>query len=607
VSGAVGGDAFASLFRRGVGDVHRAVFGREQDTATLTLVDVGIVVAVALQQFAPELADQFEGERVVLLERDLGGAAAAVARSARTLAFVLAALTLAAAIAAVAVDRDRRRAVVRLGLAVAAAGVATVVLEAVLGALASGEGAAAAAVWGAFFGDLRAAGWLIAATGAIVAAAAASLIRPLEVEARLRPVWRHVSTEPESMAARVARGAALIVVGGLVIVQPLATLRIVATLAGLYALYKGVEALLRITSRPDAPAPSRPRLRRLAVPAAATLLIAAAFGVFVAGGGADEPAPEIAGCNGHAALCDRRLDEVALPATHNSMSVPLPGWFASLQEQPISEQLADGIRGLLLDTHYADRLPDGRTRTYFADRAAVREAIEEDGVGARGVEAAERLRQRAGFRGGGERGMYLCHTFCELGSTPLADVLDDIREFLVMHPGDVLVMINQDYVTPADFVAAVDAAGLTRYAFEPPRGDEWPTLGEMVERDSRLVILAENEAGAAPWYQLVYERLTQETPFSFASPEVLTAPAGLAATCRPNRGPDGAPLLLVNHWINTDPAPRPSNAAIVNAYEPLLRRARTCQQERGQGVNLLAVDFYGRGDLFRVVDTLNGT
>jgi hypothetical protein len=316
--------------------------------------------------------------------------------------------------------------------------------------------------------------------------------------------------------------------------------------------------------------------------------------------------PEVSGCNGHAELCDRPLDEVALPATHNAMSVPLPGWFASLQERSISGQLEDGIRGLLLDTHYADRLANGRTRTYFASRDDFQRAIEDDVVTARGVEAAERLRGRLGFRGAGERGMYVCHTFCELGATPLADVLDDIHEFLVTHPADVLVVINQDYVTPSDFVAAIDDAGLTAYAFEPPSESPWPTLREMIEQDRRLVVLAENEAGAAPWYQLVYERLTQETPFTFTSAAQLTEPDALAASCAPNRGEAGAPLFLVNHWVNTDPLPLPSNAAVVNAYEPLLRRSRACQRSRGQGPNLLAVDFYTRGDLFEVVDTLNG-
>ena len=41
------------------------------------------------------------------------------------------------------------------------------------------------------------------------------------------------------------------------------------------------------------------------------------------------PRPPDGTCNGHAELCDRPLNEVALAVTHNSMSVPLPGWYAS--------------------------------------------------------------------------------------------------------------------------------------------------------------------------------------------------------------------------------------------------------------------------------------
>ena len=188
------------------------------------------------------------------------------------------------------------------------------------------------------------------------------------------------------------------------------------------------------------------------------------------------------------------------------------------------------------------------------------------------VEAALRLRERLGFRGEGERGMYLCHTFCELGFTPLGEMLGELRDFLVAHPSEVVVVINQDAVTPADFVGAVDAAGLSPLmATPPPPGAPWPTLGEMVAAGRRLVILAEDEAGAAPWYQLVYARLVQETPFTFASTAALTDPARLPASCRENRGEPSARLFLLNHWVNTDPRPLPRNAAIVNAYEPLLR------------------------------------
>src|SRR5690349_20528816 len=100
----------------------------------------------------------------------------------------------------------------------------------------------------------------------------------------------------------------------------------------------------------------------------------------------------------------------------------------------------------------------------------------------------------------------------------------------------------------------------------------------MVDTNQRVVFLAENHAGAAPWYHLAYKDITEETPYSFSKPAQLTAASQLPSSCRPNRGPTaGAPIFLVNHWITTDPVTRPSNAEAVNAYGPLLRRLRDCE------------------------------
>ena len=74
-------------------------------------------------------------------------------------------------------------------------------------------------------------------------------------------------------------------------------------------------------------------------------------------------------------------------------------------------------------------------------------------------------------------------------------------------------------------------------------------------------------------------------------------------SCRPHRGQDGAPLFLLNHWVTP---PSPELAAEANAEDVLLARAGRCSEERGQPVNLVAVDFAGSGDLFATVDALNG-
>ena len=45
---------------------------------------------------------------------------------------------------------------------------------------------------------------------------------------------------------------------------------------------------------------------------------------------------------------------------------------------------------------------------------------------------------------------------------------------------------------------------------------------------------------------------------------------------------------------------------IVNAYDFLLKRAEKCARERSRLPNIIAVDFYRTGDLFKVVKRLNG-
>jgi uncharacterized membrane protein HdeD (DUF308 family) len=620
-SGIVGGDAFGSIFRRAALDVHRAVFGREQNTITLTLVDVGTVAGEALHEFRPQLAaDLGATDRITVLKRRIGSAAGDLARLGdriRVLAWLLAGLTVAAAAAALVVSVDRRDAVARLGMALIGAGVLVVVAYVVARVIVLAglhdpeQRSAGAAVWREFLGDLRSLGFVLAAAGAITTASASSLISPDELEAPARRAWRIATTEPSRPWLRALRALALVALGVLVVAEPTAALQVAAIVGGVLLVHEGAQTLLRLIYRPPKPEPERPEperphlLRRVAVGAAAVVAIAAVVTVFVSAGGVDEPSAAPRGCNGSEALCDKRLDEVVLPATHNSMSVPLPGWFSAEQDAPIADQLNDGIRGLLLDTHYGDKLDNGKVRTDYESPQALRDALKQDGLSDQSIEAAMRLRDRAGFEGEGERGMYLCHSFCELGATPLPGVLDDVHDFLVTHPTEVVVMVNQDYVTPADFVKAVREAGLERTVFKGLDDPQLPTLREMLSSDQRLVLLAENHAGAAPWYQLAYDRLVEETPYTFKHAADLTTASRVAASCAPNRGPEGAPFFLVNNWVSTDPVPKPADASKVNAYGPLLHRARECERIRGHVVNLLAVNFYRRGDPFRVVDTLN--
>ena len=54
-------------------------------------------------------------------------------------------------------------------------------------------------------------------------------------------------------------------------------------------------------------------------------------------------------CNGHPELCERPLNAITLATTHNASSESA-GWIAPNQGFGITQQLEDGIRGMMLDT-----------------------------------------------------------------------------------------------------------------------------------------------------------------------------------------------------------------------------------------------------------------
>jgi hypothetical protein len=615
----VGGRAFGAIFRAAVRDVHRAVFTQDQHTITLTLVDVGTVIAAGLDVVRPGLAASVRGDtRIALVRRHLDAVTAEVAdvtSAAHLIVWLALGLTVLLAAAALLLAADRRRMVARLGAGLAVGGVAIVVAYGILRGVVIGQAvtadgrAAAGAVWDAFLGGLRTAGWVLAGAGAVVAASASSLLRPVDFGGPVRRTWTWVATEPITPPWRVARGGALVALGILVIAERDAVVSLAVTALGVYLVYEGVTAVQQLIYRPRESAAAerrRPALsRRMAAFVLGGALVAIAVSAFIGSEGITAPSPRPGPCDGHQSLCDRPFNEVAFPATHNAMSAG-PGWFASQQDHPIAVQLDAGIRGLLIDTYYADRLRDGRLRTDVSSLTKFKSKAENEGVSPQAVKAALRIRDRLGFSGEGTRGMYLCHGFCELGGTPLGPVLDDIHDFLAANPDQVLTIINEDYVAPAGFVAAVDKAGLSQWAYRGPVNGTWPTLREMIDSGHRLVIFAENEAGSAPWYRLAYQSALQETPYSFSRASQLTDPADLAASCAANRGTATAPLMLVNNWISTDPLPLPSNAARVNAYTPLVARLRECERIRGRMPNLVAVDFYARGNVFRAIDTNNG-
>jgi hypothetical protein len=258
-------------------------------------------------------------------------------------------------------------------------------------------------------------------------------------------------------------------------------------------------------------------------------------------------------CNGAAALCDRRYDQVVYPTTHNSFSTVVGNFGAANQGPDMPTQLADGVRGLMLDAHY------------FTDDAGMQDT-------------------------------FLCHGVCEIGAQPLADGLAQIRAFLDAHRAEVVTIIFESYVSAADTERAFARAGLSRYLVPHAAGAPWPTLRELIERDQRLVVFTDSGGGAYAWY-------LDEFTFCWENPYQNATPSDFR--CNANRGAQTNDLFVLNHFLEAA-LPTLANAELVNFNPGFIDHAQTCQQQTGRLPNFPTVDFYEVGDLFAVARTLNG-
>lgn len=255
------------------------------------------------------------------------------------------------------------------------------------------------------------------------------------------------------------------------------------------------------------------------------------------------------GCNGSAALCERRYDELAYATTHNAFNASEEGFRFANQTHGVSRQLEDGVRGLMLDIYDQD----GEVLVYH--------------------------------------GIY--DEF--LGYQRLADVLGEITDFLARRPREVVTIIFETYASPESTLAAFEESGALEYAYAHTLGDAWPSLGEMVERDERLVVFTDVNGGAYDWFMPVWDH-ARETPYAASAPDELE--------CTGGRGEAGAALLIFNHFL-TQVSGSPSLAESVN-HDPFLGdRVAECEAALMQRANFITVDFYEIGDTLAVTERLN--
>ena len=607
--------AFRAVVERTATSAHEALFSEGSQRVLLSLPDLNVLVRDALSHASPALAAKIPKSLDSTVARLATGPGAPIVlglvRTGARLRWIwpmLFALGFGLHMLALWLAPDRRRAMFRAGLGLIVTGLV------LWGVLAANRLAGlwvqdvrllglAQGLWRTYFVDLARWGLLFVGFGILVASGASSLLERLDPFEQLGRIARAAVTPPPTRARRFSRAVALFAGGCFVLAYPVFALNCAAVLIGICIAYTGSRELfglfIETVGRTEQTGRVRPAVhRRLATAAIALVVVVLCAAWFFWRNPAAAPAraaeATVVSCNGYPELCDLRVDQVVFAGAHNAMSnQDAPGWMFPHHEAGMAQMLRDGIRALLIDVHYG-----------FAGGARIKTDMSTEpnaetmkrAMGAEGYAAAMRIRDRLVGVDESKRGLYFCHGFCELGAYPVAPALREIRDILVAEPDEVIIIVVEDYVTPEDLAGEFQKSGLADFVYTGEPGPPWPTLRQLIESGKRVLAFTESGKPGVPWLRPAFQTF-RETPYSFHKVGDFS--------CRPNRGGDTGTLFQINHWIDTTPTPKPSNAAIVNAYDFLLARAEKCAAERRHLPNLIAVDFYRTGDLFSVVNKLN--
>lgn len=255
-------------------------------------------------------------------------------------------------------------------------------------------------------------------------------------------------------------------------------------------------------------------------------------------------------------LLSKKYDEVCFLMTHNAMNNSEKGYTIPNQTHTITEQLNNGVRGLMIDTYDGS---DGIALTY--------------------------------------------HGSAVLGQQKLVDVLFEINDFLTSNKNEVISIIFQNEGSNIQLEKAIDSAGLTSMAFIHADGAVWPTLQTMVDSNRRLVLFIEFNKNPRTNHLLYAWKTIFDTRYNFNSVSEFD--------CSINRGNSGnKQLYLINHWLQKEilpgvNVPDKNLAYQANRRNILGQRVQNCSFENNHFINFLGLDFYEIGEAKAIVDSIN--
>ncbi|KAL6719726.1 hypothetical protein ACLMJK_001647 [Lecanora helva] len=286
------------------------------------------------------------------------------------------------------------------------------------------------------------------------------------------------------------------------------------------------------------------------------------------------PVQKEVGCNGHVELCDRKYSNITQIATHDSAFVGvLP---MDNQNVHITKQLDAGIRFLQAQAHL-----DRQNR------------------------------------------LSLCHTDCGMKDAGSVQYyLETIKSWLDTHPKEVVTVLltNPNYANITHFAHAFNASGITQYTYTPlPTHNSadpstWPTLGELIVNNTRLIAFIDSGADDALVPYILSEfTYFWETPFDTTDPSFPQCAVDRPEDIAKHPARINERMYIVNHFLDTHllgmDVPNRRDAGRTNKAEgegSIGKQVELCVGVHGRKPKGVLVDYFDRGEVFRVQDLLNG-